>query len=66
MKMVKKKAVDENLQNLLLIILVKSLSLQNEEEKLREAVDKCTKVRQVLYIYKTFFSLLLPSILSAW
>jgi hypothetical protein len=44
MNTIQKQAVDENVQNLLLSILVKSLSLQNEEEKLREAVDKCIQV----------------------
>jgi len=46
MKTIQKQAVDENVQSLLLSLLVKSLSLQNEEEKLKEAVDKCIKVRQ--------------------
>jgi hypothetical protein len=46
MKTNQKQAVDEKVQNLLLTFLVKSLSLQNEEEKLREAVDTCVKVRQ--------------------
>jgi hypothetical protein len=46
MKTIQKQAVDENVQSLLLSILVKSLSLQNEEEKLKEAVDICIKVRQ--------------------
>jgi hypothetical protein len=41
-----KNTVDENLQNLVLTLLVKSLSLQNEEKKLREAVEKCTEVSQ--------------------
>jgi hypothetical protein len=45
-KTIQKQVVDENVQSLLLGILVKSLSMQNEEEKLREAVDKCIKVRQ--------------------
>jgi hypothetical protein len=45
LKIIMKETFDENLQNLVLTFLVKSLSLQNEEEKLREAVEKCTKVR---------------------
>lgn len=44
MKTNQKQAVDEKVQNLLLTFLVKSLSLQNEEEKLREAVDTCVKI----------------------
>jgi len=47
MTAIQKQAVGENVQSLLLNILVKSLSLQNEEEKLREAVDKCVTVRQI-------------------
>jgi len=47
MTTIQKQAVDENVQNLLLNVLVKSLSLQNEEEKLRETVDKCITVRQI-------------------
>jgi len=44
---IQKQAVGENVWSLLLNNLVKSLSLQNEEEKLREAVDKCIMVRQI-------------------
>jgi hypothetical protein len=59
MKTIQKQAVDENVQNLLLTILVKSLSLQNEEEKLREAVDTCVKVRQTfVYNIKSFVYLI--------
>jgi hypothetical protein len=48
LKIIAKDTVGENLQNLVLTFLVKSLSYQNEEEKLREAVEKCTKVTQEL------------------
>lgn len=44
---IQKQAVGENVQSLLLNILVKSLSMQNEEEKLREAVEKSITVRQI-------------------
>jgi hypothetical protein len=59
MKTIQKQAVGENVQSLLLSILVKSLSLQNEEEKLREAVDKCIKVRQTfVFNIKSFIYLI--------
>ena len=50
MKIIQKQSVDENIKDLLLSILVKSLSLQDEEEKLKEAVDRCNKVRQTFCV----------------
>jgi len=59
MTTIQKQAVDENVQNLLLNVLVKSLSLQNEEEKLREAVDKCIMVRQIFVCNMKCFTYLI-------
>ena len=50
MKIIQKQSVDENIKDLLLSILVKSLSLQDEEEKLKEAVYRYNKVRQTFCV----------------
>jgi hypothetical protein len=58
LKSIIKETVHEKLQNLVLTFLVKSLSLQNEEEKLRGAVEKCTEVRleHLSVIYNLYVS----------
>ncbi|KAJ9592014.1 hypothetical protein L9F63_001453, partial [Diploptera punctata] len=44
LRIIKKQDVDEHLQNFVLALLVKSLSLQMDEEKLKEAVNGCVKI----------------------
>ncbi|XP_069681678.1 tetratricopeptide repeat protein 37 [Periplaneta americana] len=44
LKVMSKQAADDGLRTLLLILLVRSLSFQDEEDKLKETVNTCTKI----------------------
>ena len=45
LQIISKEDLHENLENFVLALLVKSLSLQAEEDKLKDAISECLKVR---------------------